>query len=131
MLSDPIFKGQIKLYVARRIVDRMKAAMGVSGGGGGKNPLVKLADKLRFKRVTLVIRKQDVSGYWHYFKNRDLGFVFRVDRDRTVHVAGVRPGSPASRMGISHSWRLLVINGKHVQADTAAWKFNSLVAPRC
>ena len=52
MLSDPIFKGQIKLYIARRwfagacrparellqrcsgkIVDRMKAALG--GGGGG------------------------------------------------------------------------------------------------
>lgn len=89
--------------------------------GGNKNPLVKIADKLRFKRVTLVIRKQDVAGHldasyrfssdrghWQYFKNHDLGFVFRVDRDRTVHVAGVRPGSPASRMGISHSWRLLV-----------------------
>ena len=25
--------------------------------------MVKLADKLRFKRVTLVIRKQDVSGF--------------------------------------------------------------------
>lgn len=47
-------------------------------------------------------------GYWHYFKDHDLGFVFRVDRDHTVHVAGVRPGSPASRLGISHSWRLLV-----------------------
>jgi len=118
MLSDPIFKGQIKLYVARRIVDRIKALAGVGGGGAQqKNPLVKLADKLRFKRVTLVIRKWDVSGYWHYFKNRDLGFVFRVDRDHAVHVAGVRPGSPASRMGISHSWRLLVINGKHVKAD--------------
>eukprot|EP00435_Cladocopium_sp_Y103_P026713 s4904_g6.t1 len=103
-----------------RIVDRIKALAGVGGGAQQKNPLAKLADKLRFKRVTLVIRKQDVSGYWHYFKNRDLGFVFRVDRDHTVHVAGVRPGSPASRMGISHSWRLLVINGKHVKADTDA-----------
>ncbi|CAL1173656.1 unnamed protein product [Cladocopium goreaui] len=106
-------------FLAGRIVDRIKALAGVGGGGAQqKNPLVKLADKLRFKRVTLVIRKRDVSGYWHYFKNRDLGFVFRVDRDHAVHVAGVRPGSPASRMGISHSWRLLVINGKHVKADT-------------
>eukprot|EP00439_Symbiodinium_sp_Y106_P012060 s2756_g1.t2 len=118
MLSDPIFKGQIKLYIARKIVDRMKAALGGGGGGGGGNPLMKMIDKFRFKRVTLIIRKQDIAGYWPYFQNKDLGFVFRVDKDRTIHVAGVRPGSPASRLGISHSWRLLVLNGKHLRADT-------------
>ena len=58
------------------------------------------------------------EGYWPYFHSQDLGFVFRVDKDRTIHVAGVRPGSPASRLGISHSWRLLVLNGKHLRADT-------------
>ena len=59
----------------------------------------------RFEYSSLL--RSMLQGYWHYFKDRDLGFVFRVDRDHTVHVAGVRPGSPASRLGISHSWRLL------------------------
>ncbi|CAE7463324.1 unnamed protein product [Symbiodinium natans] len=116
MLSDPIFKGQIKLYIARGWVRRWGATSTVQRGG---NPVMKLVDKFRFKRVTLVIRKQDIAGYWPYFQHKDLGFVFRVDKDRTIHVAGVRPGSPASRLGISHSWRLLVLNGKHLRADTA------------
>ena len=29
---------------------------------GGGNPLMKIIDKFRFKRVTLVIRKQDIAG---------------------------------------------------------------------
>ena len=32
-------------------------------GAAGKNPLVKLIEKIKYKRVTLVIRKQDVSGF--------------------------------------------------------------------
>ncbi|CAE7571025.1 unnamed protein product, partial [Symbiodinium pilosum] len=107
MLSDPIFKGQIKLYIARRWVGKFVSEEDAAdlwraflSGAGGGNPLVKIIDKFRFKRVTLIIRKQDIAGYpaqpgmktgyWPYFQNKDLGFVFRVDKDRTIHVAGVR-----------------------------------------
>jgi len=107
-LSDPNFEN---------LVDRLKSEKIVK-------PLMKMILSTglmdaNLTKVQVEFKKQDLIPSRLWTTSKDLGIIFRVSaEERRIFVAGVLENTPAHSAGIQRNWRLILVNGIPVKANT-------------